>query len=162
MCWIEIKDNINVQIANKDFKVYKIVLDANKQFCTSLVKGFNYTVNTLYSIPTIESKVMNPYCEKIKIEKAYHSYTGIHFICGASYCILGGATRCKDLLFGNKAVCIPFENYAYIATFIIPKGATYIINTNGEVVSDRIIYTGNHIKITLDKAYNTKELWKEK
>ena len=147
MCWIEIKDNINVQIANKDFKVYKIVLDANKQSCTSIVKGFNYTVNTLYAIPTIESKVIDPYCGKIKIEKAYHSYTGIHFICGASYYILGGATRCKDLLFGNKAVCIPFENDGYIATFIIPKGATYIINTKGEIVSDKIIYTGRYLKL---------------
>ena len=147
MCWIEIKDNVNVQIAYKDFKVYKIVLYANKQSCTSIVRGFNYTANTLYSIPTTEAKVINPYCEKIKIEKAYHSYTGIHFICGASYYIFGGTTRCKDLLFGNKAVCIPFENYAYIATFIIPKGSTYIINTKGEVVSDKIIYTGRYLKL---------------
>lgn len=147
MCWIEIKDNVNVQIADKDFKVYKIVLDANKQSCTSIVKGFVYTVNTLYAIPTIESKVIDPYCGKIKIEKAYHSYTGIHFICGASYYILGGTTRCKDLLFGNKAVCIPFENYAYIATFIIPKGSKYIINTKGEIVSDKIIYTGRYLKL---------------
>ena len=147
MCWIEIKDNINVQIADKDFKVYKIVLDANKQSCTSIVKGFNYAVNILHAIPTIESKVIDPYCGKIKIEKAYHSYTGIYFIWDASYCILGGATRCKDLLFGNKAVCIPFENDGYIATFIIPKGATYIINTKGEVVSDKIIYTGKYLKL---------------
>ena len=147
MCWIDTTDNINVQIADKDFKVYKIVLDANKQSCTSIVRGFNYIVDTLYAIPTIESKVMNPHYWKIKVEKAYHSYTGIHFICGASYYILGGATRCKDLLFGNKAVCIPFENEAYIATFIIPKGATYIINTKGEIVSDKIIYTGRYLKL---------------
>ena len=87
MCWIEIKDNINVQIADKDFKVYKIVFDANKQSCTSIVRGFNYIVDTLYAIPTIESKVMNPYYWKIKVEKAYHSYTGIHFIWDSSYCI---------------------------------------------------------------------------
>lgn len=74
MCWIEIKDNINVQIADKDFKVYKIVFNANKQSCTSIVKSFTYTVNTLYAIPTIESKVIDPYYGKIKIEKAYHSY----------------------------------------------------------------------------------------
>ena len=147
MCWIEIKDNINVQIADKDFKVYKIVLDANKQSCTSIVKGFNYIVNTLYAIPTIESKVINPYCGKIKIEKAYHSYTGIHFICNSSYYIHCGATRCKDVLFGKRGICIPFENDLYIATFIIPKGSTYIINTKGEVVSDKIIYTGRYLKL---------------
>nr|DAO71017.1 MAG TPA: hypothetical protein [Caudoviricetes sp.] len=147
MCWTEIRDNINVQIANKDFKVYKIVLDANKQSCKSIVKGFNYTVNTLYSIPTIESEVIDPYYGKIKIEKAYHSYTGIHFICDSSYSIHSGATRCKDLLFGKRGVCIPIENDGYIATFIIPKGSTYIINTKGEIISDKIIYTGRYIKL---------------
>lgn len=146
MCWIEIKDNINAQIADKDFKVYKIVLDASKQSCTSFVRGFKYKVNTLYAIPLIKSEVFNRNYEEIKIEKAYHSYTGIHFICGASY-YNDGAIRCRDLLFGNRAVCIPFENEVYIATFIIPKGSKYIINTKGEIVSDKIIYTGRYLKL---------------
>ena len=147
MCWIEIKDNINVQVADKDFEVYKIVLDANKQSCTSIVRGFNYTVGTLYAIPTIESKVIDPYCGKIKIEKAYHSYTEVHFIWDSSYYIHCGATICKDMLFGKRGICIPFENDWYIATFIIPKGSRYIINTKGEVVSDKIIYTGRYLKL---------------
>lgn len=147
MCWIEINDNINVQIADKDFKVYKIVSDASKQSCKSIFRGFNYTVNTLYAIPTIEYEVVNYPYREIKIEKAYHSYTGIHFICGNSYYIHDGATRCRDLLFGNRAVCIPFENEDYIATFIIPKGSKYIINTKGEIVSDKIIYTGRYLKL---------------
>lgn len=37
MCWTEIKDNINVQIADRDFKVYKVVSDANKQSCKSII-----------------------------------------------------------------------------------------------------------------------------
>ena len=147
MCWMEIKDNINVQIADKDFEVYKIVLDANKQSCTSIVRGFNYTVGTLYAIPTIESKVINPYCGKIKIEKAYHSYTEVHFIWDSSYYIHCGATMCKDMLFGKQGICIPFENDWYIATFIIPKGSRYIINTKDEIVSDKIMYTGRYLKL---------------
>ena len=147
MCWIEIKDNINVQIADKDFEVYKIVLDANKQSCTSIVRGFNYTVGTLYTIPTIESKVIDPYCGKIKIEKAYHSYTEVHFIWDSSYYIHCGATICKDMLFGKRGICIPFENDWYIATFIIPKGSRYIINTKDEIVSDKIMYTGRYLKL---------------
>ena len=147
MCWIEIKDNINVQVADKDFEVYKIVLDANKQSCTSIVRGFNYTVGTLYAIPTIESKVIDPYCGKIKIEKAYHSYTEVHFIWDSSYYIHCGATICKDMLFGKRGICIPFENDWYIATFIIPKGSKYIINTKGEIVSNKIIYTGRYLKL---------------
>ena len=147
MCWIEIKDNINVQVDDKDFEVYKIVLDANKQSCTSIVRGFNYTVGTLYAIPTIESKVIDPYCGKIKIEKAYHSYTEVHFIWDSSYYIHCGATICKDMLFGKRGICIPFENDWYIATFIIPKGSRYIINTKGEIVSNKIIYTGRYLKL---------------
>lgn len=147
MCWIEIKDNVNVQVADKDFKVYKMVLDANKQSCTSIVRGFNYTVGTLYAIPTIESKVIDPYHGRIKIEKAYHSYTEIHFIWDSSYYIHCGATMCKDMLFGKRGICIPFENDWYIATFIIPKGSKYIINTKGEIVSDKIIYTGRYLKL---------------
>ena len=147
MCWIENIKRFDLQIANRDIEVYKIVLDANKKSCTSIVKGFVYTVNTLYTIPTIESKVIDPYCGKIKIEKAYHSYTEIHFICNSSYYIHCGATMCKDMLFGNRGICIPFENDWYIATFIIPKGSTYIINTKGEVVSDKIIYTGRYLKL---------------
>ena len=147
MCWIEIKDNVNAQVADKDFEVYKIVLDANKQSCTSIVRGFNYTVGTLYAIPTIESKVIDPYCGKIKIEKAYHSYTEVHFIWDSSYYIHCGATICKDMLFGKRGICIPFENDWYIATFIIPKGSRYIINTKGEIVSDKIMYTGRYLKL---------------
>lgn len=145
MCWTEIKNNINVQIANRDFKVYKIVLDASKQSCKSIVKGFNYTVDTLYNIPTIESKVIGFKYKVVNIKKAYHSYIGIHFICNSSF--YNRAIRSKGMLFGRRHVSIPFENETYIATFIIPKGATYIINAKGEVVSDTIIYTGRYIKL---------------
>jgi hypothetical protein len=145
MCWIGIKDNINVQIADKDIEVYKIVLNANKQSCTSIIMGYNYTVNTPYYIPTIEYEVFGFKCKEIKIKKAYHSYTGIHFICGSfRYSI---ATKSKGMFFGNREVRIPLENKAYIATFIIPKGATYIINAQGEVASDKIIYTGRYLKL---------------
>lgn len=109
--------------------------------------GFDYTVNTPYYIPTIEYEVFDHYYRKIKIKKAYHSYTGIRFILDSSYRIHAGATKCKDFLFGKLRVCIPFENKAYIATFIIPKGATYIINTKGEVVSNKIKYTGRYLKL---------------
>lgn len=147
MCWIEIKDNVKYQVADKDIEVYKIVLNANKQSCTSIVRGFNYTVDTLYTIPTIESKVFNHHYMEIKIEKAYHSYTEVHFIWDSSYRIHSRGPRCKDSLFRKRVTCIPFENDWYIATFIIPKGSMYIINTKGEIVSDKIIYTGRYLKL---------------
>lgn len=145
MCWTEIKDNINVQIADRDFKVYKVVSDANKQSCKSIIMGFDYTVNTPYYIPTIECEVFGFKYKVVNIKKAYHSYIGIHFICDSSF--YNGAIRFKDMLVGKRRISVPFENEGYIATFIIPKGATYIINARGAVVSDKIIYTGKYIKL---------------
>lgn len=42
------------------------------------------------------------------------------------------------------------------------QGTLYCLNSSGEVVSNRLIYTGNYIKVQSHKKYNTKELWKEK
>lgn len=147
MCWVEVLKNVKYQIADKDIEVYKVVTCANKQSCVSIVKNFNYTANILYKIPTLECDEIARRDEKIKIEKAYHSYTGIHFILDSHYHIHAGATRCKDLLFGKRRVCIPFENEYYIATFIILKGAVYTINSYGEIVSNEIIYTGRYLKL---------------
>lgn len=145
MCWTEIRDNVNVQVADKDFKVYKVVSDANKQSCKSIIMDFDYTVNTPYYIPTIEYEVFGFRYKVVNIKKAYHSYTGIHFICDSSF--YNRAIRSKGMLVGKRRISVPFENEGYIATFIIPKGATYIINTQGAVVSDKIIYTGRYIKL---------------
>lgn len=145
MCWMEIKDNVNVQIADKDLKVYKIVSDANKQSCKSIIMGFDYTVNTPYYIPIIEYEVLGFKYKVVNIKKAYHSYIGIHFICNSSF--YNKAIRSKGMLVGKRRISVPFENEGYIATFIIPKGAAYIINAQGAVVSDTIIYTGRYIKL---------------
>lgn len=69
MCWIENIKSLNLQITDRDIEVYKIVLDANKQSCKSIIMGFDYTVNTPYYIPTIEYEVFDHYYKKIKIKK---------------------------------------------------------------------------------------------
>ena len=147
MCWAERLENTNIQIADKDIKVYKIVTCANKQSCVSVVKNFNYTANVLYKIPTLEYDERARRCKILKIEKAYHSYTEIQFVCNSTFRVVKGIYRCKSIILGNKRMLMSFENDGYIATFIIPKGATYIINTKGEVVSDEIIYTGRYLKL---------------
>ena len=147
MCWAERLENTNIQIADKDIKVYKIVTCANKQSCVSVVKNFNYTANILYKIPTREYDEIARKCKILKIEKAYHSYTGIRFVCNSTFRVVKGVYRCKSIILGNIRMLMSFENDGYIATFIIPKGATYIINTKGEIVSDKIIYTGRYLKL---------------
>ena len=147
MCWIEALRNVKYQVADKDIKVYKIVTCANKQSCVSVVKNFNYTANILYKIPTLEYDEIARRCKILKIEKAYHSYTGIQFVCNSTFRVVKGVYRCKSIILGNKRMLMSFENDGYIATFIIPKSAKYIINTKGEIVSDKIIYTGRYLKL---------------
>ena len=154
MCWIETLRNVKYQVADKDIKVYKIVKCADKQSCVSIIQNFNYAANTLYKVSTLEYAAVNRRPEVIKIEKAYHSYTGIQFVCDSVFTARNYAFnmdnrihRYKHILFGNIKTYIPFESYYYIATFIIPKGATYIINRCGEIVSDKIIYTGKYLKL---------------
>ena len=147
MCWAEVLKNVKYQVADKDIKVYKIVTYANKQSCVSVVKNFNYTANILYKIPTLEYDEIARKCRVLKIEKAYHSYTGVQFVCNSAFHVVKGVYKCKRIILGNRKVFMLFENDGYIATFIIPKGSTYIINTKGEIVSDKIIYTGRYLKL---------------
>ena len=154
MCWTEALRNVKYQVADNDIKVYKIVKCADKRSCVSVIKNFNYTANILYKIPTLEYDEIARRCKILKIEKAYHSYTGIQFVCDSVFTARDYAfnmgnriSRCKHILLGNIKMYIPFESYYYIATFIIPKGATYIINTKGEIVSNQIIYTGRYLKL---------------
>lgn len=147
MCWIETLRNVKYQVADKDIKVYKIVTYANKQSCVSIIKNFNYTANILYKIPTLEYDEIARKCRVLKIEKAYHSYTGVQFVCNSTFRTVNGVYRCKSIILGNRRMLMSFKNDGYIATFIIPKGATYIINTKGEIVSDKIIYTGKYLKL---------------
>ena len=147
MCWAERLENVNIQIADKDIEVYKIVTYTNKQSCVSIIKNFNYTANILYKIPILEYDGIARKYGVLKIEKAYHSYTRIQFVCNSTFRVVKGVYRCKSIILGNKRMLMSFENDGYIATFIIPKGATYIINTKGEIVSDKIIYTGRYLKL---------------
>ena len=147
MCWAERLENTNIQIADKDIKVYKIVTCANKQSCVSVVKNFNYTANILYKIPTLEYDEIARKYGVLKIEKAYHSYTRVQFVYNSTFRVVKRAYRCKSIILGNRRMLMSFENDGYIATFIIPKGSAYIINTKGEIVSDKIIYTGKYLKL---------------
>lgn len=147
MCWIEVLKNVKYKVADKDIEVYKIVTWANKQSCVSIIKNFNYTANILYKIPTLEYDEIARKYGVLKIKKAYHSYTRVQFVCNSVFHIVKGVYRFKRIIFGNRRMFISFKNDSYIATFIIPKDATYIINTKGEIVSDKIIYTGRYLKL---------------
>lgn len=146
MCFF-MSDKSKVLVAKRNIKVYKIGSYANDtSFNPFFYQEFEYPVN----------KIM---FTKVKfrdaIDKGFHSFI-----------------TCETVPFNNDVnvyvrkslmYCLSLLAYTvYLGEFIIPKGATYCLNSYGEVVSNKLMYTGNHVEVTSDKIYNSKDLWNEK
>ena len=146
MCFYRTKES-KVLVAKRDIKVYKIGIYAdNDSFNPFYYNDFTYSVN--------QTAFENVDFTDI-IERGLHSYI---------MCELAPFATDMDLYScGNFLYPLSVLAYTiYLGEFIIPKVTTYCLNNKGEVVSDALIYTGNHIVIESGKQYNTKELWKEK
>ena len=151
MCWIENTRSFDLQIADRDIEVYKIVSDANKLSCKSLIQGFAYKANIGYAMDAMEleeSGLSDTFCNAnlIYITKAYHSYTKIRFTLKKP-CSPCSTPEYKGIIAGNLLMPIRIDNPYYVATFVIPKGSQYAVNWKGEIVSNQIIYTGKHLKL---------------
>ena len=146
MCFYKTKES-KVLVAKRDIKVYKIGIYAKSDsFYPFFYQAFEYRVN---QIVFTEVKFTDT------IDWGFHSYINCELV--SSYDKVNLYSCGKLILW----IFLP-TNTVYLGEFIIPKGAAYCLNRYGEVVSDKLMYTGNHIKITPDKIYNSKELWKEK
>ena len=151
MCWIENTRSFDLQTANRDIEVYKIVSDASKQSCKSLIQGFIYETNIGYAMDAMEleeSSFSSAFCptDLIYITKAYHSYTKIRFTLKKPYSLCS-PPEYKGIIAGNLLMPIRIDNPYYVAIFVIPKGSQYAVNWKGEIVSNQIIYTGKHLKL---------------
>ena len=151
MCWIENTRSFDLQIANRDIEVYKIVSDASKLSCKSFIQGFIYETNIRYAMDAMEleeSSLSDAFCiaDLIYITKAYHSYTKIRFTLKKP-CSPYPKNGYKGIIAGNLLMPIRIDNPYYVATFVIPKGSQYAINWKAEIVSNQIIYTGKHLKL---------------
>ena len=146
MCFIRTKES-KVLVSKRGIKVYKIGTYADESTFKPFFRSyFKYFTN---------QSVFENIQFTDTINCGFHSYINCKLVPFYNNVNL---YSCGKLILG---VCL-LTDTVYLGEFIIPKGATYCLNNNGEVVSDSLMYTGNYIKITLDKAYNTKELWKEK
>ena len=145
MCFYKTKES-KVLMAKRDIVVYKIGTYADDDsFYPFFYQAFEYRVN---QIVFTEVKFTDT------IDWGFHSYINCELIPLATDINLYSG---RNFLYSISALMYT----VYLGEFIIPKGATYCLNRYGEVVSDKLMYTGNHIKITSDKIYNSKELWKE-
>ena len=148
MCFYKTRQS-KILIAKRDIKVYKIGTYAdNDSFYPFYYQAFEYRVNQIMF-------------EKVEftntIYRGFHSYLMCKLMC---FNTIINVYPCRNPIYCSLLPRKVSKVY-YLGEFIIPKGATYCLNSDGEVVSDKLMYTGNHIEITPDKIYNSKELWKE-
>ena len=144
MCFWKSKQS-KVLIAKRDIVVYKIGVYADEGIFKPFFRSyFEYPVN---QIVFTEVKFTDP------INWGFHSYINCELV---SFYTKVNLCSCGKLILWVPLLSV------YLGEFIIPKGATYCLNNNGEAVSDKLMYTGNHIEITSYRIYNSKELWKEK
>ena len=145
MCFYKTRQS-KVLIAKRDIKVYKIGVYADEGiFKPFFYQAFEYRVN---QIVFTEVKFTDT------IDWGFHSYINCKLVPLATDINLYSG---RNFLYSISTLIYT----VYLGEFIIPKGATYCLNGYGEVVSDKLMYTGNYIEITSDKIYNSKELWKE-
>ena len=151
MCWVENIRSLDLQIADKDIEVYKIISDASKQSCKSIIQGFTYKANIKYEMSTMKlerTSFGSAFWDTnlIYITEAYHSYTKIRFTLKKPYNPYSDYGY-KGIIAGNLLMPIRIDNPYYVATFVIPKGSQYAINWKDEIVSNQIVYTGKYLKL---------------
>ena len=147
MCFIRTKES-KVLVAKRGIKVYKIGTYADEStFKPFFYSDFNYPVNQLVVEPVIFAD---------SIEYGLHSYLNCIL-----YPLYPAAVDLETQ--GIRQYTLSLSRYLiFLGEFLIPAGTLYCLNNSGEVVSNRLIYTGNYIKVQPHKKYDTKELWKEK
>ena len=146
MCFFKTEKS-KVLVAKRNIKVYKIGTYANDtSFNPFFYQEFEYPINEIMFTKVKFRDIIN---------RGFHSYVT---------CEIVPFSNDVNIYFRKTLMyCISLLAYTvYLGEFIIPKGATYCLNNYGEVVSNKLMYTGNHVEVTSDKIYNSKDLWNEK
>lgn len=145
MCWI---GKGPARIAGRNIVVYKLgyMLETSKEFL-SLYQSYKYYPKGLNKVVTLV-----PITDGVKLPQLLSSdlgiiYSGYHSYKSISLPFNRMGISFRVILLGNIMERIKLYNDYYIGTFIIPKGSTYYENSNGELVSSNIIYTGKYVKI---------------
>lgn len=132
--------------------VYKIGDFADKDtFVPYYMDTFTYKINKKYqTYPDFKGN---------SITVGFHSYINIMVNVVKSYqlhVIIQRNTKQKLMI----SIYSTFQDTLYLGKFIIPKGAIYCVNDLNEIVSNKIIYTGQYADVREILDVNLKELWK--
>ena len=151
MCFNKTEES-KILIAKRDITVYKVGCFADE------VRFYSYFMTTyMYSRNTPMRECVDFNRNSINI--------GLHSVLSLEGCY---ASLIGCIRFFSNGSRIPFIvvnvlcNHVYIGKFIIPRDSLYMVNSYNEVVSNRLIYTGEFKHINKNEDFNIKELWKEK
>lgn len=152
MCFWKSKQS-KVLRAKRDIVVYKIGNKANKNaFVPYFISSFKYLTGIKYQT--------SPEFGNNLIIEGYHGYINIvitSFAIPVSVAIQKN-TKDKPVISLYPSIYEPL----YLGKFIVPKGAIYCVNELNEIVSNKMIYTGQYTSVWKALDVNLKELWKEK
>ena len=153
MCFWKSKQSKVLQ-AKRDIVVYKIGNTADKNtFIPYFVSNFIYTTDIEYrTSPNFKSDI---------ITEGFHGYINIALaICHITpiSVVVQKNTKDKPMI----SIYPTINETLYLGKFIVPKGAIYCVNESNEIVSNKIIYTGQYASVREVLDVNLKELWKEK
>lgn len=136
MCWISKKQDI--KIAKQDIPIFKIMEKTPfPEIVKSIYRNFSYTLNLLAE-SNIKIQLWR-YINKIVVDQALHSYNFEKVKC------LNYSSTLKievPTSYGSKELDSFGKNEDIIKVKgIIPKGAKYMENRDGEFVSNQLILT---------------------
>ena len=149
MCFWKSKQS-KVLKAKRDIVVYKIGTVADKNtFIPYFVNNFIYTMGIKYQeSPDFGSNLMI---------MGYHGYINIIITSSAIPVSVAIQKNTKD----KPVISIYPSNYKplYLGKFIVPKGAIYCVNELNEIISNKMIYTGQYSSVWEALDTNLKEFF---
>ena len=150
MCFWKSKQS-KVLRAKRDIVVYKIGDFADKDtFIPYFMNSFTYKTGKKCRIcPNFKSS---------RITVGFHGYINIIVTAIKSHqlhAVIQKNTKQKSLI----SIYSTLQDTLYLGKFIVPKGAIYCVNDLNEIVSNKIIYTGQYASVREVLDVNLKEFF---
>lgn len=147
MCFWKSKQS-KVLRAKRDIVVYKIGNFADEvTFVPYYMNSFIYNTGMQYRIC--------PNFKKHSVTVGFHSYINIRVKSCQLHAIIRKNTEQKPMI----TIYSTLQDALYLGKFIIPKGAMYCVNDLNEIVSNKIIYTGQYASVRDISDVNLKEFF---
>lgn len=151
MCFWKSKKS-KVLRAKRDIVVYKIGTVADKNtFVPYFIGSFKYQTDIKY-------QTSPEFGDDIIIE-GYHGYINIALTLAALTSPVSAVIQKNTKDKPTVSIYPMINETLYLGKFIVPKGAIYCVNELNEIVSNKIIYTGQYSSVWEALDTNLKEFF---